>query len=283
MRKLSKLASGVNIVVNVFLFFIKIIVGVVFASVSLIADAINSLSDIIAAFFIYVCVRVNDEDPDDTHEFGHSRAENIAGYTVGILMIVLGVSVIKIAVDKLINNQIASYSNFMLGVVAVTFFVKLGMFFFVNYVLKRERSPALQANLKDHLNDMIIILGVLVAIVSIRFGYYYVDPVVGILIGLFILKGGYEIAKENIGYLMGIPADKHLLKKIRNVVEGFDEVLGIDSLKSQYLGSKVQVEVHVAFNKDMSLLKSHDVGNLIRDKVEEIDEVNHCFVHINPK
>lgn len=283
MRKHSKIASIVNIVVNLFLFVIKIIVGLVFGSVSLVADALNSLSDIIAAFFIFVCVRINDEEADDTHEFGHSRAENIAGYTVGILMFFLGVSIIKIAIEKLWYHEVSSYSGYMLLVVGITFFLKLGLYGYIKSVLKKERSPALKANLQDHLNDMVIIIGVLFAIIGIKAGYYFIDPIIGIIIGLFIIKGAYGISKENIHYLMGIPADKKTLRSIVKLAMDEKDVLGVRRIKSQYLGNKVQIEIHVEFDKKMSLEKSHDLGVILRKKIEALDEVNNCFVHIDPK
>jgi cation diffusion facilitator family transporter len=283
MRKLSKVASVVNVVFNLFLFVIKIVVGFVFSSVSIIADSFNSLSDIIASVFIYVSVRINDESPDDNHEFGHSRAENIAGYTIGILMIVLGFSVIKMSVDKVIYAEIPVYSSYMLYVVFITFFVKLFLFVFTSYVLRKENSPALKANMRDHLNDMVIILGVLVAIVSIRYGYYFADSLVGFLIGLFIIKGGYDISKENVHYLMGVPADRKVIRKIKDVVKGMSKVESIDFIRSQYLGNRVQVEVHISVDKNLSLEESHDIGDKVKERVEEIDDVNDCFVHLNPK
>ena len=211
-----RLASIINIVANVFLFITKLTIGLITGSVSIISDALNSLSDIIAAIFIFFTIKINNEGNDKCHQFGHTRAENIAGYTTGILMLLLAFSIVKLSVEKLINHETISYSIYLMYAVVITLIVKGALYFYIKHIVKNHNSPALKANMQDHLNDIYIILGVFVAVIGIKMGVWWIDSVVGFAIAIYVFISGIGICRENVGYLMGKSADEHtihLLKK----------------------------------------------------------------------
>lgn len=281
MKPILKQASIINIISNVLLFIVKFVIGIMFSSISLLSDSINSFSDVIAAVFVYFSVKINGKAPDEEHQFGHTRAENIAGYTTGVLMIILSLTIIKISVEKIIFNETISYNILMLFAVYLTFFVKLFLYFYIKHILKKENSPALKANLQDHLNDIVIICGVFVAILMLKFGYPIVDAIMGILIALFVFKSGFDICKENICYLMGMSANKEFVEKIKNEAMKTNIIKGVNEIKTQYLGSKIQVEIHIELDSSLTLKKAHDIGCYVKNKIEKIHEIGNCFVHID--
>lgn len=276
-----KRASIINIIANIFLFIIKFTVGLMFNAISLLSDAINSLSDIIAAIFIYFTVRINGKKADEEHPFGHTRAENIAGYTTGLLMIILALTIGKLSIEKFISKEVLIYSNLMLFAVIATLITKSSLYFYIKSILKNHKSPALKANMQDHLNDCLIIMGVFVAIIGIKYNIYWLDPIIGFLIAIYILKEGIEISLENIQYLMGKSASKETVKKIKLTALKIKQVKGIHDLRTQYLGTEIQVEIHIELDAKISLKQSHDIGKEVKIAIENLKEVNNCFVHID--
>lgn len=276
-----KTASIINIIANVFLFLIKFTIGLISGSISIISDAINSLSDIIAAIFIFVTVKINNEGNDNCHQFGHSRAENIAGYTTGILMILLAFTIAKVSVEKFISKEVIEYSVYMLLAVIITLLVKSSLFIYIKNIVKNYNSPALKANMQDHINDVYIILGVFIAILGIKYGVWWLDSVVGFVIAIYILISGIKISWENIGFLMGVSADEQMVKKIKKKALEIENVLGVNDIFTQYLGTKIQVEIHIEVDKNSSLKKAHDIGKKVKWEIESIEEINNCFVHID--
>ena len=167
--------------------------------------------------------------------------------------------------------------------VLIAIFIKLSLYFFVRWVLSQKKSFALRANMADHLNDVFLMIGLLVVVVAIKYGYYIVDGIVGVIIGCFILFVGYRIGRENYDHLMGRSASESLQRKIRDKILENENVIDINVLKTQFLGNKLQVEVHIGVEESLSLKKAHDLGNVVRDYlIDSVEEVSSCFVHIDP-
>lgn len=282
MKHKIKTATITNMVVNILLVFLNLTVGLLFGSISLISKGLESIYDVITAIVIHFTVKFNDKDPDDCHQFGHTRAENIAGYTIGILMILLSFKIIEISINKILNPTPITYSNLLLIATIITIVVKLCLYIYIKLILKEHYSPALKANMVDHLNDIILMIGVLIAVIAIKFGYYIIDPIIGIIISLLIIKSGYEIIIENIGHLMGKKADDKLIKKIKNIAENTNQVKGTNTIKTQYLGNKIQAEIHIEVDGKMSTKKSHDIGKAVEKAIEKLNEIEDCIIHIDP-
>ena len=281
MNKPIKIASTINIIANTFLLIIKAVVGLMFGALSILSDAINSLGDIVAAILVYYSVRVNNKKADHNHEFGHTRAENIAGYTTGILMILLGLYVAKSAVEKLWLREIVEFNYLMFVVVGITLIVKLSLYIYIRKIVRKNNSPSLKANMQDHLNDVIIILGVLIAVLGIKYNIWWMDGVISLFIAAYILKEGIGITAENTEFLMGKRAEDEIIDDIKSKVLDISEVLNIQKVLTQYLGNKIQVEIHIEVNKNLSVIEGHDIGEDVKEKVEKLEDINNCFVHVD--
>ena len=281
MEKPIKKASIINIIANTFLFIIKAFVGLMFGALSILSDAVNSLGDIIAAILVFYSVRVNNLGADHNHEFGHTRAENIAGYTTGILMILLGLYIAKSAIVKLWSKEVVVFNYLMLVVVGVTLVVKLSLYFYIKHTIKNKNSPSLKANMQDHLNDVIVILGVFIAVIGIEYNIWWMDGVVSLLIAGYVLKEGINITLENTEYLMGKRAEDEIIEKIKTNALDFGDVLSVQRVLTQYLGNKIQVEIHIEVDKKLSVVQGHDIGENVKEKIEKIKDINNCFVHVD--
>jgi cation diffusion facilitator family transporter len=147
---------------------------------------------------------------------------------------------------------------------------------------KTFKSPALKASAVDSLNDVLASSLSIIAVFIVGLGFPYVDGIAGILIAFFIFKSGYEIAKENLDYLMGRSASEHLILDIANKALAVKGVVGMNDLRSHYVGNKFHIEIHIEVDKSISTQLSHDIGNKVKFAILEIDEIQQVFVHIDP-
>jgi len=280
MKKLLFIAK-INILANIFLATIKGFAGLAFGSISLVSDAINSIGDVLTAIIIHFTIKINNEEPDHNHPFGHTRAESIAGYTIGILMIILAITITKYSLEKLITKSYGTYSILLPYVIGISLAIKLFLYIYTKLSIKGKNTPALSAIASDHLNDILILLGVFIGVLGMKLGYPEIDALIGLLISAIILKTGIVISYENIKQLMGQSAPKEIENKIRKKAEEIPGTLKINKIKTQYLGNQIQTEIEVFFSSKTSIKKAHNIGNKIRDNVESLDEIIDCFVHID--
>ena len=278
----TKTAGLINLVCNILLFLIKISIGLMFFNLALISDAINSFLDVINAIAIMVTVKINNEPADYDHNFGHTRAESIAGYTTAILMFVLGFNITKEAISGLLSaSNTNNFNSVQFVPVIIALIIKFSLVFYIKKVIFNQNSPALEANLQDHKNDLLIILGVFLSIWFTAFGFGWADAIFSILIAIYIMISGYHIAKENIDHLMGKSANDKIKNEVNKIIVTFPQIIRLNQLKSQYLGNKIQVEVFIKINENISMTQAHHLSHSVQDAIENLEYVIHCGVHLD--
>ncbi len=272
--------AKINILVNIILFVIKFSIGKIYNSLSILSDSLNSLVDIITALAIFYSIKINEKEADHNHPFGHTRAESIVGYTIGILTVILGLKIIQSSISRIINPVIVTFSYLMFFAVGITVLLKSGLLIFIKTKLK-ENSPALKANMQDHFNDIVISIGVLISVIGIKKGFIILDTITGSLIGLYIIYAGVKISKENIKMLMGEKADEKIVEKIKKIALKCKEVKKVSNIKTQMLGNKVQVEIHIKISKNYNIKKGREIADKVKIAIEKLKEINNCFVYVD--
>ena len=257
MKATKKSAVIVGLLGNIFLFISKLIVGLITNSIAIISDALNSLTDIINSIVLFISVRVGSKSTDKQHPFGHYRSEPIGALIVAVLTIVLGFEVVRIAVDRLINKVTPIFSIPMLLILLTTIAVKASMYFYTKAAWKKTKSTALFAFMVDHRNDIWIASVAIIGFMGSKFNLALLDPLVAILIGLWIIKVGFGIGISNIKFLMGEAPKKELLEKIKNAASKVKGIKGIHDVKAHYVGTLVQVQVHITVDRNLTIYRAH--------------------------
>ncbi|VAW37248.1 Cobalt-zinc-cadmium resistance protein [hydrothermal vent metagenome] len=283
MKPAALKATVINILGNTLLFCLKLWVALLSGSVALLSDAFNSLTDIISAVAVFVCVRVSGKKADEGHPFGHSRAEPIAAIIVAILAGILGFEIIRESVGRLVSGGGGVViSPFVVAVPLITAAVKLLMFFYFRGVGRRVKSPAIEASAVDSFCDVFAALAALLGLLGVYFGYPFLDPLAGLLISLWIIYTGYSIGVKNIDYLMGKSPGPELTSRIEEAARKVEGVVGTNTLRAHYVGHYVHVELHVEVPKDISTWESHGICERVEKSIERIEEVGKAFIHIDP-
>ena len=277
-----KKAANLTLVVNIFLFIIKAIAGLLSNSIAVISDAINSLTDIIASFAIMYSVKVSFKKPDEDHQVGHHGAQPIAVFLIALFTAIVGINLIEVSVKRIISPTPIHISTIVYVILIVTVVTKLILTKYQSSIGKSYKSPALKAGAVDSLNDVLASSLSIIGILGVQLGFRYLDGIAGILIALFVFRSGYQIAKENVNYLMGKAADRELILEIANAALKVEGVLGLNELKSHYVGNKFHIEIHIDVDKNTSTEKSHDIGKEVQASILRLPEINKVYVHIDP-
>lgn len=275
-------ATSYGLLVNIILFILKAAVGWISNSIAIISEALNSLTDIIASVAIKIGVSISHKKPDEKHQFGHNAAQPVAAFIVAVFAFVVGIEIIKESIARIITPQDLTINNWIYAVLIITIVSKLILSRYQKRIDRIFNSPAMRAAFVDSINDVIASSIALLGIICVELGWAYVDGIAGLLVALFIFKSGYEIARENIDFLMGRSADSKLLFEITKKAMEIKEVVGINDLRSHYVGDKFHIEIHIEVDKEMTTEVSHDVGKDVKYALEELDEVQMVFVHIDP-
>ncbi|MCK4846930.1 MAG: cation transporter [Deltaproteobacteria bacterium] len=276
-------ATVVNIVANVLLFVLKLWAAVVSGSVALLSEAFNSLSDAVSAIAIFIAVKVSGKEADESHPFGHNRAEPIAGIVVAIFAGILGFEIIRTSIGRLISGgDGVVVGSFALAVPVVTMGVKVIMAIYFKRVGRAVNSPAIMAGSTDSLFDVFLAFAALIGIVGVRLGYPWLDPTAGLVISIWIIYAGYKIGIENIDYLMGKAPPKELTEDIRRAALGVAGVRDTNTIRAHYVGHYIHVEIHVEVASELSTYDSHGICEVVEEMIELLPAIEKAFVHIDP-
>ena len=278
----EKIAIWMGIIGNTVLFGGKIVIGLAFNSIAIISDSLNSFTDIIASTIVFISIRSSYKGPDPEHPFGHKRAQPIAGLIVAIFTGIVGFEVITQAVTRLFTGAEIQKGLLPILLVVAVMVVKLGMHLYARVVAERTRSTALKASATDHRNDVLISAAVLAGVIASNLGFPIFDPIVAILIGLWIIRAGFSIGQDNIKYLMGEAPPKDLMEKILLAAREVPGVLALNDVFAHYVGTTVEIEVHVNVDRRLNIEEAHAIGKKVQGAIESMDDISRAFIHIDP-
>lgn len=282
-RSLAMRATIIGMAANFGLFVLKATATSLSESLTIFSETLNSLADLVAATAILLCVRWAYEKADETHPFGHRRAEPVAGLLTAIFTGILGFEVCRQAVMDLLHgarpNNIGIYPIIALCITAA---VKTSMARFFSRRAKQLHSPAFRATAVDCRNDVILACQGLAAVVIAYLRMPILDTLAALLVGIYILRQGHNIGMENIDYLMGKAPEPELMEEIRTAAARVDHVREIDDVRGHYVGTFVHVELTARVNGDLTTTRSHGIAEEVREAVEDLGMVDRAFIHIEP-
>lgn len=276
-------AGIIGIVSNAILFVVKIVAGIIGGSITIIADAINNLSDAGSSVVTLVGFKLSSTPPDKDHPFGHARYEYVTGLLVSMMVLFLGIALLKSSIEKVISPTPVEVSVFTYVVLSVSIVLKLVQMLVYTDFSKAISSNALKASAQDSRNDSLTTLAVLISTIIIDVcgdrinPKVSVDGIMGIAVSLFIIVSSVLLLKDAISPLLGEKPPKELVNKITAKILSYDGVIGVhDLVVHSYGANHCFVVAHVEVPADVDIVKSHDVIDNI-----EHDMWNDMHVRLN--
>lgn len=280
-KKYAYLEAWVSIISNLVLAIIMFIFGLMLNSISLLANAAHTFSDMFSSVIILIGFKLSSLPADKKHPFGHGRIEFISTALIAIILIVVGVEFGINAYHRFIAN-IEVKGNYVIAVMIFGgAFFKIWMSLFSLELGNRINSSALIADSWHHKADGIAMFLVVIAIMASKFKYYRVDALFGFVISLLIIFTGINILKDSFSKLIGEMPDKNLLKEIKDIAVSVPEVISVHKIKIHNYGDFKEISLHVQLKNNLSLVKAHNLS----EKVERlIESKTYCkaLVHEEP-
>lgn len=276
------LAGAVGIASNGFLFLIKFLTGLLLGSISIMADAVNNLSDAGSSVITLIGFKISGKPADNEHPYGHARMEYICGLIVSFIIVFLGLQLIGSSFNKILHPAEVEVNAVMLFVLVVSIGVKLWQGIFNRTLGKKIDSAALQATAADSLNDVYATSAVLISALIMKFTGLRLDGWMGLAVAIFITVSGFKLVMETVNPLLGMAPDQGMVQAIQNKIMSYDGVIGIHDLVIHNYGpERCFASVHAEVPAKQDILISHDIiDNIERDFCENMNI--HLVIHLDP-
>lgn len=269
------LVAGIfGIISNALLCVFKLIVGIIGNSITIVADAINNLSDAGSSVVTLVGFKLSATPPDKDHPFGHARYEYVTSLLVSVTVLFIGILLLKSSIEKCITPEAVSVSVYTYVVLGAAIAMKLVQMLIYLDFSKAINSGALKASAADSRNDVLATVAVLISTIVIDVAgdkispKVSVDGIMGIAVSAFIIVSSILLVKESISPILGEKPPKELVDKITAKILSYDGVIGVhDLVVHSYGENHCFVVAHVEVPQDVEITKSHDV----------IDNIEHDF------
>lgn len=283
------LVAGIfGIISNALLCVFKLIVGIIGNSITIIADAINNLSDAGSSVVTLVGFKLSATPPDKDHPFGHARYEYITSLLVSVTVLFIGILLLKSSIEKCIAPEEVSVNAYTYIVLGAAIVMKLVQMLIYMDFSKAINSGALKASAADSRNDVLTTLAVLISTVVIDVAgdkispKVSVDGIMGIAVSAFIIVSSILLVKEAISPILGEKPPKELVDKIIAKILSYDGVIGVhDLVVHSYGENHCFVVAHVEVPADVEITKSHDIiDNIEHDLWNEMHV--RITIHMDP-
>ncbi len=277
------LGGGIGIFCNLFLFMLKLVIGIISGSIAIISDSVNNLSDCGSSLVALFGAKLANRRPDTEHPFGHGRSEYVASLIVSFITIFLGVELLKSSVAKIIAPKLTALTPVMLAILALSVLLKLWMYFANNYMGKKINSSVLFATAKDSLSDAIATSAVIAtSAIGMFFDFPMIDGIVGGLVSALIIKTGIGVAANTIGLLLGKPPLPETVKKLCEMVLSGDGIQGVhDLVVHDYGPGRAFASVHAEVPDNADIVKIHEIIDDLEHKINKETGI-HMVIHMDP-
>jgi cation diffusion facilitator family transporter len=275
-------ASWVNVVSSLLKIVVEGALGLAFGSISLIADAVHSVADLLASAVVLIWGRASFAGADDDHPHGHDRFEPLTALFVGGVLVLLGLALFRESTLTFFEGAVATYSVALVGGLVFALVDRGVCYWYTVRVNRQVDSPGLRALAADSKNDVWTTGAAMIGVFGMAAGFPVLDPVAGAFVSLLVVWQGIEVARENLTYLLDAAPPPALQTEIRETILGHRRVHGLHDFRAFYTGHRVEVEFHAEVDGDMTLADAHDLETELRCRVMEVRQVEDVHVHLDP-
>lgn len=275
-------ANIAGILGNVFLLIIKFIIGFLSKSQAMIADAANSAGDIFASLMSTIGSKISSAPEDETHNFGHGKAEYIFSLFIGLSMILIAVKLVYDSALSLFNPSKVSFPYLLMIVCIITIATKLSLYIYTRFIYKKTNSILIKALQKDHRNDSIVTTFTLISVILNILGIYWFDGVVGIGISVLICISGIKIFIESYNVLMDASIDSKTKEEILDITKKYKDIQKVDHFSSTPVGYKYLISLSIYIDGNMSTYDSHAIADKLEKELNALEPIYLAIIHVNP-
>lgn len=279
----KKNAALLSVFSNTVLIIFKLVAGIAMGSISVISEAIHSSIDLIASCIAFFSIRKASKDEDEEHPFGHGKYENVSGLIEALLILFAAGLIIYEAMNKLVTGNKVENIGAGILVMSIASIVNLIISLSLLSISKKTNSIALEADAMHLLTDVFTSAGVLLGLLLLKFtGIRIIDPITAVLVAVLIIKTSIDLINKAMIDLVDSKLPDDDILKIEEVLKSYTEVENYHSLKTRKSGNKREINVHVHFNKDISLFEAHSICDSIENHISSLLPGSDVIIHAEP-
>lgn len=276
------LSSIVGMICNITLFGVKLSVGIIINSISVMADAFNNLSDAASSIISFIGVKLATKPADKEHPFGHGRFEYIAALAVAFLILQVGFSLFQSSFQKVLHPEDVIFNPILLGILCLSVFVKFWMMLFNRYLGGKINSTVMKATAADSLGDVMITSATILSSVLAGVLGLQIDAYMGLVVSVCVILAGFRIAKDTLEPLLGQAIDRQVYQRISNMVESYEGIVGShDLIIHSYGPTHRMATIHAEVPNNINFEDAHDtIDRIERDVLAKLDIF--LVIHMDP-
>ncbi len=280
-RKLSLKVVLLSIAVNLFLFLIKLLLGIASRSLSMVSDAVHSLSDAFSSALLLLGLRIATSEPDSKHPFGKERLEQVLAIILGSMLFFVAFEIGKESIHRFSSPPSLKLNWLTIILFAITVFIKEGLAIISFKVGDKISSPALKADALHHRADALSTIAVVAGSIASLYGVRWADPAVSMLIAAFLCYLAVKVILESSHLIVGTQPPREVITKIIDSFQDIPEIKGVHDIIVHQYGSRIIVSLHIEVDSSLSASRGHEVAEEFEEKLLSQHGI-HATVHVDP-
>ena len=280
--KLISLSGLVGVIINIFLFIIKIIIGILASSSAIMGDAFNNMSDALTSLITLIGAKASRKPADKNHPYGHGRSEYIASFIVSILIMIVGFLLFTSSVENFYKGKLPKISKLSIMILIFSLGFKFYIYFLNKDLDKRLDSKLNFAVMVDARNDILSTISIIIAVILQKYISFNLDALLGIILSIIVFKPGFDLFVDTIDKLLGRGISKDLHKKIEDIILAGDFIKGYHDLKiHEYGRGKLVGSCDVEVPSNISVGIMHQAVTNVETKLRKDLNIS-ITIHMDP-
>lgn len=283
-KKLRQVAI-IAVATNLLLAVLKVTVGLIFKSMAVLADGIDTSTDILTSSTMLLATIISRRPPDKEHPYGHQKAENIGAKIISFVVFYAGVSLLIESLHRLITGRYQVLEGFLPLLVAVLSVAGKTFLFTIEYSTgKKYKSNSMIAEAKNMRNDILLSGLVFLGVGLNKIGLAWMDPLIGVVMSGIIIKVAWEVFEENAHELMdGLKEEEMWIYE--NIFKVCKEcgALNPHKVRVRKVGGKFDIDMDIEVTGTMSVKEAHDITKCIKRKLSDTKEIYDVVIHVEPE
>jgi cation diffusion facilitator family transporter len=281
--KQLRLVTYLSIVANVFLISGKFIVGLMAGSLSLLADAIHSVSDMFTDIAVLLGLYFGSKEPDSEHPYGHGKLETLAAIVIALGLLGVGLGMIYYAALDIAKDNVTHPRNLVLAAAVSAIAVKEVVYRVTKAVAMKYHCPAALANAWHDRADALSSVAVVAGVVAQKFGFSHGDQVAAIGIGVMVMIVATKLIRDCLGELIEKAVDEATLKQIKDIIKANGQIRQYHRLRTRTIGRQVSLDVHILVDPHLHIAAAHEIADSLENALtEQITRPVNITIHIEP-
>ncbi|MDD5327576.1 MAG: cation diffusion facilitator family transporter [Phycisphaerae bacterium] len=285
-KNASKELRGVtylSIAANVFLIAGKFFVGFITGSLSMLADAIHSVSDMLTDIAVLLGLYFGSKKPDSSHPYGHGKLETLAAMAIALGLLGVGLGMIYYAALDIAKDNVTCPSNMVLIAAVGAIIIKEVVYRVTKAVAMKHHCPAALANAWHDRADALSSVAVIIGVTAQKFGFTHGDQLAAIGIGVMVVIVATKLISDCLGELIEKAVDGATIEQIKNIIKANGQIRQYHRLRTRTVGREVFLDLHILVDPNLSIAAAHEIASNLEDALHsQLTRPVNITVHIEP-